>query len=184
MSNTSYGNKLCPTLDTRAFEAVGSRMMSGVNVTDLRMCPSTFHIQWLGIALKTGWVQAVVTISELHNAADCVAYSKIVVSCEILERLHQSPLHVTGFGCLNGSVDKTFSTRYGMEQELCRQQTAIKAVSDESLGWWFAGFLGEVRERTILETIRNTMPSNDLLADASHHLRNVNHRTYGCLKVW
>ena len=92
--------------------------------------------------------------------------------------LHQAPLHVVGFRSLDSRVDQTFSTRNRVEQKLGRCQFRIEAVAHETFGWRILRLLGKVRQRSILETIGDSLAGYHLLAHASNHLRDIDGGTY------
>ena len=96
---------------------------------------------------------------------------------KVLQRLHQTPLHVTSLGCLDGSIDQTFTARDSVEEELCGSESGVEGVAHETLSWRFSGFLGEMWERAVLEPIWYTMAGDDLLPDTSNHLGHVDDGT-------
>jgi hypothetical protein len=87
--------------------------------------------------------------------------------------LHQPTSHVSRLGGLDSGVDQSLSTRDGVEQELGREETRVETVTDESLRRWILGAFGEVRERTVLEAVRDTVSRDNLLPNTSNHLRHV-----------
>lgn len=97
------------------------------------MVPATDIFDGCGITLETRRIQVVVTVLELHDTADTVTDTEVVLRGKVLERLHQTTRHVTSLGSLDCSVDKTFTTRDGVEQELGRGETGEETVSDETL---------------------------------------------------
>lgn len=97
---------------------------------------------------------------------------------KVFQRLHQSSLHVTCLGRLDGCIDQTLTTRDSVEEELSGREPRVEAISDKPLGGRLSGLLWEVGERTILEPIWDTMTCNDLLTNASNHLCNVDDGAY------
>lgn len=65
---------------------------------------------------------------------------------KVLQRLHQTPLHVTSLSCLDGSIDQTFTTRDGVEEELSRCESGVEGIADKTLSRRLSGFLGEMWE--------------------------------------
>ncbi len=66
-----------------------------------------------------------------------------------------------------------------MEEKLGRDQPGVEAVSHETLGWRLACVFVKVRQTAILESIRNTLARNNLLADTGDHLGDVDVGTLG-----
>jgi hypothetical protein len=60
-----------------------------------------------------------------------------------------------------------------VEQELGRPQSGVERVGDETLREGVDGALGEVREGTVLETVRDTVTGDNLLSDTGDHLGDV-----------
>lgn len=140
--------------------------------------PCSLVVHGLRVTFETGRVEAVVTITELHHSTDGIAHGRVVVRDKIFQRLHKSPLHVTSLGSLDSSVDKTFTTRDGVEQELGRGEAGVETVPHEPLRRRVARLLGEVRKRTVLEAVGHTMTSDNLLSDTGNHLGDVDDGTY------
>lgn len=142
------------------------------------MTPRAQKFDGLSIALETSRIQSVITVPELDYTTNCIPDRRVVMGHKVFQRLHKPSLHVTGLCCLDGSIDQTFTTRDSVEQELGRRESRVEAITNKALGRWFSGLLWEMRERAVLETIRDTVTSDDLLADTSNHLRDVNNGTY------
>jgi len=64
-----------------------------------------------------------------------------------------------------------------VEEELGSSETRVERVGDETFGEGVDGTFREMRKRTILETIGDTVTGDNLLTDTSNHLRDVNLRT-------
>ena len=110
------------------------------------MPPRSVVVNRLRIAFKTSGIKSVITISELDNTADRIAYGGIVMCNKVLQSFHQATLHVTSFSCLDGSIDQTFSTRDGVEQEFRRCEAGVETVANKALGRGRPGLLWEMRQ--------------------------------------
>lgn len=141
------------------------------------MPPCSLIVHRLSVTLETGWVEAVITITELHHSTDGIAHGRVVMRDEILQRLHKSTLHVARLGSLDGGVDQTLTTRDGVEQELGRGEARVKTIPHEPLRWGVARLLGEMGQRAVLETVGYTMTGNNLLSDTGNHLGDVDDGT-------
>jgi hypothetical protein len=91
--------------------------------------------------------------------------------------LHQTSSHVSSFGCLDGGVDQSFTTRDSVEQELIGGETAEETVSHETLCSGFSVLLLEMRQGSVVETVGNTFTSDNLLSDQRYHLSDVDDGT-------
>ena len=67
---------------------------------------------------------------------------------------------------------------HGVKKELCRRETRIETVFDESLCRRNLRVPFKVRQGSILETIRNAFTVQGLLTHAGNHLRDVDERTF------
>ncbi len=141
------------------------------------MSPRSLVVYRLSITFQAGRVQPVVAVTELDHAPDSIADGGVVVGDEILQGLHETSLHVTSLGSLDGGIDQTFTTGDGVEEELCGVQAGVKTVPYKSLRRRISRLLGEVGERAVLETIWNTVAGDNLLSDTGHHLRDVDDGT-------
>ena len=131
----------------------------------------------LGLAFHIHGIQFVITVLELNDGRRRVSNGIVVSGRKIFQGFHQTARHVTSFGGLDGSIDQTFTTRHGVEDKLRGLETRKETVAHESLRWRLTGILGEMGQRSVLETVLHTLSTNNLLTDESNHLRYVDTRT-------
>jgi hypothetical protein len=65
-----------------------------------------------------------------------------------------------------------------MEQKFCGRQSAVKAITNETLGRWLLRLLRKMRQGAILETVGYTVTGYNLLTDTSDHLGDIQNGTY------
>mmetsp|Transcript_12902 Transcript_12902/g.36287 ORF Transcript_12902/g.36287 Transcript_12902/m.36287 type:complete len:406 (-) Transcript_12902:808-2025(-) len=134
-------------------------------------------VQWGAVlALHGHRVHAVIAVVELHDAAAAVAHRCVIVHIQVLQRLHQTPGHVACLGSLHGSVDKPLAAAHGMEEELRGGEATVEGVGDKALPLRRLVVPREVREGAVAEAVGGALPTDALLANACHHLGDVDGR--------
>ena len=74
------------------------------------------------LVLNVGTVETILSVDELDDISEGVSHSAIIFDHDFLKSLDQLTLDVTGFGSLDSSIDQTFTTSHGVEEELGRSQ--------------------------------------------------------------
>ena len=132
-----------------------------------------------GLGLDLGGIHTVLAVAVLDNHPAVVPDRAVVLDPHILHRLHHTTLDVTRVRRLHSRVDQTLTTAHGVEEVLGRTETLDEGGLDESAGLYAVIVLGEVGQSAVLEGILDTLTVYDLLAEKSHHLRDVETRTLG-----
>ena len=76
------------------------------------------------LALDHRGIHTVFAVQELDDITDTITYSTVILNDDVLHGLDETTLDVTSFRCLNRSVNQTFATTHGVEEELLRSQAA------------------------------------------------------------
>lgn len=139
------------------------------------MPPRSLEIQRLRVALQTPWIKPVVAVGKLHNTPLRIPHRQIILRRQILQRLHQPPLHIPRLRRLHRRIHQPLPPRNRMEQKLGGGETRIERIAHEALRRRFFRLLREMRQRPILKPIRHTMPRDNLLPHARHHLAHIDH---------
>jgi len=65
---------------------------------------------------------------------------------KVQTHLHETTSHITSFSSLDGGIDKSFSTRDGVEEELGSSETRVERVGNETFGERVDGSFREMRK--------------------------------------
>ena len=116
---------------------------------------------------------------ELDDRIVCITHRSIILHVQILHCLHQLTLNISGIRRLDGRINQTLTPGHSVEEELCRLQTGNEAALNESSRLCAVIISRKVGKRAILQSILNSATCNKLLAKKTHHLCDVDIRTFG-----
>ena len=73
-----------------------------------------------GLIFDFSGARRIVAVGELDQETTGITNRAVVPRHQILHRLHELTLHVTGIGRLNRCINETLTTRHRVEEELRR----------------------------------------------------------------
>jgi hypothetical protein len=117
----------------------------------------------IGVVHEHG-IQAVITVLELNNMMRASSDSVIILSRQVLQRLHKLSLHVTSLSRLDSRVYQALSATACMEEELSRGQTSVKTILYETLRGWIFRVGLEMGQTSIEKAVGHSLAINCLLA--------------------
>ena len=91
------------------------------------------------VGLHVGRIQPIVAKLELYKVALGRAHRAVVLHRQVLQHLHQSPLHVARLCGLHSGIDEALTATHGVEEKLRRGQAREEGVGDEALCGWVLG---------------------------------------------
>ena len=97
------------------------------------------------LSLDESTVHAVLSVDELDQIAQGITNSTVIVDHDILQCFDETTLNVSRFSSLHSSIDKTFTTSHGVEEELLRREPTKIRVFHESAGLGTVVVLREMR---------------------------------------
>mmetsp|Transcript_24647 Transcript_24647/g.57394 ORF Transcript_24647/g.57394 Transcript_24647/m.57394 type:complete len:389 (+) Transcript_24647:1017-2183(+) len=127
-------------------------------------------------------VEPVVAVPELDEVGLGVAHGAVVMHGQVLERLHQAPLHVAGLRSLDSCVHQPFPPTHRVEEELRWREPRVEGVGDETLVRRCTRVAREVRQRAVDEAVGHPAAAHRLLPDARDHLRDVDKGALGAAR--
>ncbi|KAI6773531.1 hypothetical protein HG531_000380 [Fusarium graminearum] len=128
-------------------------------------------------------VKTILTVHKLDHGAIGISNGSIVRDSQALHTLDDTSLQITGTGCLDGSINQTFSTSHMMEIVLLRTNTSketlhnVTTSSSMSLEWVETG------QRLATDHNWNTATFKNLLTQVTRNQIGVDSgslRTRGC----
>ena len=118
-------------------------------------------------------IDAIFTVNELKNLISGGSHSLIILDLYIFQCFDQPSLDVSSFGCLACCINQTFPTAHSMEVKFLRSQPEEITICYEYLAIRAIIILTVVRQRSPIETKRDSLSFNVLLTATGHDLRNV-----------
>ena len=156
------------------FEILDAVSRQVINGTDLVHLHANVRRR---LMLQLTRVHAIFPIEILNNNPRSVAHAHVIVDLAILHRLDKLALQIADLGRIHCSIDETFATTHGVEEELLRREASNKRVLHKATAIWAIIVFCVVRQRAVVKAIRNTAAIDVLLSDTTNHLGNVDRVT-------
>ena len=131
------------------------------------------------LRFHAGGIKVVVAVGKLDNLALAITHGHIIIHFQILQRLDQTTLNISGLGCLDRSINQTNTTTHCVEEEFGGSEAGNIRVLNVSTCIGCIVKLGIMGQGAVIKSIRNTFAFHRLLTQTRNHLGNVDQRAFG-----